>query len=83
MNHITWLSLGPGILWSEGAMHQRHRKVMNPAFSTSHLRTFIPLFQRATSKVLLSCCTLAPKLRLYTFADYLSAAHGQVEDYGS
>ncbi|KAI0730494.1 cytochrome P450 [Earliella scabrosa] len=52
MNHMTWLSLGPGILWSEGSVHQRHRKVMNPAFSAQQLRAFVPLFQRTTSKVI-------------------------------
>ncbi|KAI0794683.1 cytochrome P450 [Fomes fomentarius] len=57
--HMTWLSFGPGILWSEGAMHQRHRKVMNPAFSTSHPRAFIPLFQRATSKLMDTWRTMA------------------------
>ncbi|KAI0755301.1 cytochrome P450 [Daedaleopsis nitida] len=52
MNHQTLLLLGPGILWSEGTQHQRQRKVMNPAFSAQHLRTFIPLFQRTTGKVI-------------------------------
>ncbi|KAI0794686.1 cytochrome P450 [Fomes fomentarius] len=52
MNHMTLLMLGPGILWSEGAMHQRHRKVMNPAFSAQQLRGFIPLFQRTAHKVI-------------------------------
>lgn len=34
-----------------GADHQRHRKVMNPAFSAPQLRSFLPLFQRITTKV--------------------------------
>ena len=34
-----------------GSMHQRHRKVMNPAFSAQQLRTFIPLFQQTAVKV--------------------------------
>ena len=34
-----------------GKDHQRHRKIMNPAFSAAHLRTFLPLFQRIASKV--------------------------------
>ncbi len=46
-----------------------HRKVMNPAFSTSHLRAFIPLLQRATSKVLSPYSALPSKSRFYTFAD--------------
>ncbi|KAI0755289.1 cytochrome P450 [Daedaleopsis nitida] len=52
MKHQTLLVLGPGILWSEGTQHQRQRKVMNLAFSAQHLRTFIPLFQRTTGKVI-------------------------------
>ncbi|RPD59127.1 cytochrome P450 [Lentinus tigrinus ALCF2SS1-7] len=52
MNTLTFLQLGPGILWAEGSMHQRHRKVMNPAFSAQQLRTFIPLFQRTAAKVI-------------------------------
>ncbi|THU77200.1 cytochrome P450 [Dendrothele bispora CBS 962.96] len=39
---------GRGIVWAEGAVHQRHRKILNPAFSTSHLKQFTPLFERLT-----------------------------------
>ncbi|RDX43906.1 cytochrome P450 [Lentinus brumalis] len=35
-----------------GSMHQRHRKVMNPAFSAQQLRTFIPLFQVTATKII-------------------------------
>ncbi|KAI0794698.1 cytochrome P450 [Fomes fomentarius] len=52
MIHMSWLSFGPGIIWSEGAMHRRHRKVMTPAFSTPQLRAFVPLFQRSSRKVI-------------------------------
>ena len=34
-----------------GEVHQRHRKIMNPAFSAARLRSFLPLFQRIASKV--------------------------------
>ena len=34
-----------------GDDHHRHRKIMNPAFSTAQLRTFVPLFQRIASEV--------------------------------
>ncbi|KAK0204546.1 cytochrome P450 [Desarmillaria ectypa] len=40
--------LGSGILTAAGSVHQRHRKVMNPAFSTGQLRTFLSLFQRTS-----------------------------------
>ena len=39
-----------GSPFTAGSMHQRHRKVMSPAFSVQQLRTFIPLFQSTTAK---------------------------------
>ncbi|EMD34485.1 hypothetical protein CERSUDRAFT_97741 [Gelatoporia subvermispora B] len=49
----TRMFSGPGIIWASGAVHQRHRKVMNPAFSAPQLRTFVPLFQRHIRKAAL------------------------------
>ena len=34
-----------------GEDHQRHRKIMHPAFSAPQLRNFLPLFQRIAGKV--------------------------------
>ena len=34
-----------------GEVHQRHRKVMNPAFTAAQLRSFMPLFSRYSAKV--------------------------------
>ncbi|KAK0480321.1 cytochrome P450 [Armillaria novae-zelandiae] len=39
-----------GIITAAGSVHQRHRKVMNPAFSPGQLRTFSSLFQRTTRR---------------------------------
>ncbi|KIJ48680.1 hypothetical protein M422DRAFT_247541 [Sphaerobolus stellatus SS14] len=39
------LTAGRGVTWAEGAQHSRHRKVMNPAFSFSALRVFVPIFR--------------------------------------
>ncbi|KAM5543175.1 hypothetical protein V8D89_003049 [Ganoderma adspersum] len=50
-SHMQWLLTGPGIAAVLGKTHQRHRKIMNPAFSAAHLRTFLPLFQRIASKL--------------------------------
>ncbi|KAI8975825.1 PAH-inducible cytochrome P450 monooxygenase PC-PAH 4 [Trametes punicea] len=47
-NHMGWLVAGPNIVWTQGVDHQRHRKLMNPAFSAAQLRSFLPLFQRTT-----------------------------------
>ncbi|EMD32773.1 hypothetical protein CERSUDRAFT_126579 [Gelatoporia subvermispora B] len=36
---------GPGIIWSSGQVHQRHRRVMYPMFSAPQLRVYLPIFQ--------------------------------------
>ncbi|KIJ27234.1 hypothetical protein M422DRAFT_37891 [Sphaerobolus stellatus SS14] len=41
---------GRGIAWAEGTQHARHRKIMNPAFSFSALREFIPSFTTTARK---------------------------------
>ncbi|KAF4605321.1 hypothetical protein EYR40_004105 [Pleurotus pulmonarius] len=43
--------LGRGIVWASGDTHQRHRKVMNPAFTAQQLRAFLPLFQSTASRM--------------------------------
>ena len=35
-----------------GEQHQRHRKIMNPAFSVPQLKSFVPLFLRHADRVL-------------------------------
>ncbi|TFK80428.1 cytochrome P450 [Polyporus arcularius HHB13444] len=50
-NIMAEIMTGPGIAVSLGRDHQRHRKIMNPAFSAAHLRTFLPLFQRIGTKM--------------------------------
>ncbi|KAF8511968.1 PAH-inducible cytochrome P450 monooxygenase PC-PAH 1 [Gautieria morchelliformis] len=44
------LIVGPGILFAQGAEHARHRKIMNPAFSYSSLRLFLPIFHNISEK---------------------------------
>ncbi|KAF9255581.1 cytochrome P450 [Marasmius fiardii PR-910] len=39
------LFFGRGVLWATGEVHKRHRRVLSPAFSISHIRQFLPLFQ--------------------------------------
>ncbi|KAK1219996.1 hypothetical protein PQX77_017258 [Marasmius sp. AFHP31] len=36
---------GRGVIWVVGEDHKRHRRVLSPAFSISHMRQFLPLFQ--------------------------------------
>ncbi|KAI0829070.1 PAH-inducible cytochrome P450 monooxygenase PC-PAH 1 [Trametes gibbosa] len=42
---------GPGILFAEGQDHVRIRKIMNPAFTASQLRSFLPLFRASAHKL--------------------------------
>ncbi|KIJ43581.1 hypothetical protein M422DRAFT_253163 [Sphaerobolus stellatus SS14] len=44
------LVTGPGLAWAEGAQHARQRKLMNPAFSFSALRVFVPLFRETVRR---------------------------------
>ncbi|KAI0030594.1 cytochrome P450 [Vararia minispora EC-137] len=37
--------LGEGIVYVHGEQHNRHRKIMNPAFSAPQLKSFLSLFQ--------------------------------------
>ncbi len=41
---------------SSDTVHQRQRKILNPAFSASQLRQSLPLFQSFTSKVRSTTC---------------------------
>lgn len=44
---------------SQGEIHSRHRKVLNPAFSVSQLRQFLNLFQRSSVRVSVLLCPIA------------------------
>ncbi|KAI0032300.1 cytochrome P450 [Vararia minispora EC-137] len=37
---------GRGMIWSHGERHQRQRKILNPAFTTSQIKSFLPIFIR-------------------------------------
>ncbi|KAI0652675.1 PAH-inducible cytochrome P450 monooxygenase PC-PAH 1 [Trametes meyenii] len=42
---------GSGILFAEGQDHARIRKIMNPAFTASQLKSFLPLFRHSAQKL--------------------------------
>lgn len=42
---------GRGIVWASSDEHPRHRKIMNPAFTTPQLRSFLTLFQNSAAKM--------------------------------
>ncbi|KAH9853037.1 cytochrome P450 [Lenzites betulinus] len=44
------LMLGPGLLGTAGEQHRRQRKMLNPVFSTKHLRNMTPLFYEIVHK---------------------------------
>ncbi|KAI0666339.1 cytochrome P450 [Trametes maxima] len=44
------LLLGPGLLGTLGDQHRRQRKMLNPVFSTKHLREMQPLFYEIVHK---------------------------------
>jgi cytochrome P450 len=49
---VTRLLLGgSSMLAATGTKHARHRKAMNPAFSTQRLRTFLTIFQEESAHV--------------------------------
>ncbi|KAM5544699.1 hypothetical protein V8D89_001597 [Ganoderma adspersum] len=42
--------IGPGLFATEGEQHRRQRKMLNPVFSTKHLRGMVPLFYQVTGQ---------------------------------
>lgn len=41
---VNHLLLGPGLIATLGDQHRKQRKLLNPVFSTAHLRHMIPIF---------------------------------------
>ncbi|KIM36515.1 hypothetical protein M413DRAFT_449068 [Hebeloma cylindrosporum] len=50
-NQAIRLMMGRGIFWAGGNDHKRHKKVMNPAFDISRLRSFLAVFQRSAARL--------------------------------
>ncbi|KAL1708632.1 cytochrome P450 [Schizophyllum commune] len=47
----NYLFFGEGLLATIGARHKRQRKLMNPVFSTAHMRNMIPIFQETVGRL--------------------------------
>ncbi|KAF8589246.1 cytochrome P450 [Ramaria rubella] len=47
---ISRLLGGEGLVFARGSQHVRHRKIMNPGFSFSTLKVFLPLFRETAQK---------------------------------
>ena len=43
--------LGPGLLTTAGAVHKKQRRMLQPVFSATHLRSMSPIFYEITRKV--------------------------------
>ena len=56
--------LGPGLLSTEGIQHRKQRKMLNPVFSTKHLRGMVPLFYSVTNQF---CPSFRRRTRLRKF----------------
>jgi cytochrome P450 len=42
---------GPGLLATEGETHRKQRKMLNPVFSTLHMRGIAPIIYQISHKV--------------------------------
>ncbi|KAG2058507.1 cytochrome P450 [Suillus hirtellus] len=51
VTETTRLFTGESILTADAVDHQRHRKIMNPAFGAAQLRTFLPVFRRSAARL--------------------------------
>ncbi|KAK0195663.1 cytochrome P450 [Armillaria mellea] len=48
---ISRVLMGRGLLWADGDIHKRQRKVMLPGFGAPESKSFIPIFQRTGSEL--------------------------------
>ncbi|GJE97228.1 cytochrome P450 [Phanerochaete sordida] len=65
------LFVGPGVMSTVGAHHRRQRKMLNPVFSTAHMRRLTPLFHE-----------VAHRLRAGIDAQLAAAPDGEVDVLG-
>jgi len=49
--HIARQLMGETIVYADGNDHARIRKIMDPAFNTAQIRSFLPIFHRSASKI--------------------------------
>nr|VWP01640.1 Alcohol oxidase [Ganoderma boninense] len=51
MDSMVRLFIGPGLLGTDGAMHKKQRKMLNPVFSGAHMRNLTPLFNDVAGRL--------------------------------
>ena len=47
--------LGPGVLTTVGSQHKQQRKLLNPVFSSAHLRNMTHIFYKVAHRVRHTC----------------------------
>lgn len=50
---ISRVLMGRGLLWADGEIHRRQRKVMLPGFGASEAKAFVPIFQKTAAELTL------------------------------
>ncbi|TFK44496.1 cytochrome P450 [Crucibulum laeve] len=48
---ISRILMGRGLLWADGNIHRRQRKVMMPGFGAPESKAFVPIFRRVGSEL--------------------------------
>ncbi|KAI6029284.1 cytochrome P450 [Pisolithus microcarpus] len=48
---LTFLLLGKGIIWAEGDIHKRQRKILNPGFGAAESRAFLTVSQASAQSM--------------------------------
>ncbi|KAF8893943.1 cytochrome P450 [Infundibulicybe gibba] len=49
---ISRILMGRGLLWADGDIHKRQRKVMLPGFGAPESKSFVPIFRKVGTEVL-------------------------------
>ncbi|KAI3614856.1 cytochrome p450 [Moniliophthora roreri] len=47
----TYKLFGPGLATVQGSIHQRQRKILNPAFSATQMKPLVPVFQKIVNSL--------------------------------
>ncbi|KAF9047357.1 cytochrome P450 [Panaeolus papilionaceus] len=48
---ISRVLMGRGLLWADGEIHKRQRKVMLPGFGAPESKSFVPIFRRVSAQL--------------------------------
>ncbi|KAH9115083.1 hypothetical protein AeMF1_010868 [Aphanomyces euteiches] len=59
-NYLADFTFGPGLLSTRGAVHDGYRKMLNPLFSASQIKSFVPIFEAQARHV---CDTILAQAR--------------------